>query len=124
MILTKKDTFLPYEAMNDKEAFKKHSIKYRGMPIWIKHDMNGKMVEKRGLLTGLGRGAGGYWVKIESLDSNMPGDTQMQVFHNDWSDIKIDFRGGIEEVRLGNDVPLTQDERRFAIHRVFKTFNR
>jgi len=119
MILTKRDTFLPYEAMNSKEDLRRLSIKYRGMPFQIISDFNGRDKTEKGILIGLSGSSGSYSVKLKSFDPKMPSEITMNAFHNDWSDIKIDFRGGVKEVRLGEDVPMTQEERRTAIIRMF-----
>lgn len=121
MILTSKDTFLPYEAMNSKEDLKKHSIKYRGMPFQIISDFNGRDKTEKGILIGLGGGSGSYSVKLQGFDPKESSQITLGAFHNDWSDIKIDFRHGVKEVRLGEDVPMTQEERRTAIIRMFNS---
>ena len=119
MILTKNDTFLPAGAMNNQGTLKSLFAKYIGLPIQVTQYIVGKDAITKAIITGIDGSAGKYWVEIINLNPEFHRNKKVTAFQNDWSDIKINFRDGIKEVRIGKDVQLTKKEARYSIKILF-----
>ncbi len=118
MIIKNNQEAMPWEATENKEMLRKHSLKFKGPVEFVR--LNGN--SSKGILIEFG--VSGHTYRCRTLSAHNLGDSDSPIFIRENGKIIIFKALKYEEIRFGEDARFTSDESKMSFRNIFHWYNK